>query len=110
MRVTLFETKRVFSVRSSLFGNMEDADLHMPGNVSLALSPATNDLANVQNMTLQNAVQSFTQNIDKLKAGGQFDVCIIDTPPSLGNTLAAALAWGLCVMSDRVGNIQPTRN
>lgn len=74
---------------------MEDADLHMPGNVSLALSPATNDLANVQNMTLQNAVQSFTQNIDKLKAGGQFDVCIIDTPPSLGNTLAAALAVGI---------------
>ncbi|HGJ8733229.1 TPA: ParA family protein [Neisseria gonorrhoeae] len=77
-----------------LFGNMEDADLYMPSNVSLALSPATNDLANVQNMTLQNAVQSFTQNIDKLKAGGQFDVCIIDTPPSLGNTLAAALAAG----------------
>lgn len=63
-------------------------------NSSLTLSPATNDLANVQSISLQEAAENFIKNIQIIKESDQFDVCIIDTPPSLGNTLAAALMVG----------------
>ena len=57
----------------------------------LVLSPSTNSLANIQSLTLQEASESFVFNLNRIKDFNYFDFCIIDTAPSLGNSLAAAL-------------------
>lgn len=77
-----------------LFNNIDPTKLVFTDDATLAYCPATNDLANVQNMALQDAAKHFIENIEFLKTNKQFDVCIIDTPPSLGNTLAVSLMVG----------------
>lgn len=70
---------------------LSELDAMPAGNSGLTLSPATNDLANVQSMDFHTAASQFVQHINSIKNKEYFDVCIIDTPPSLGNSLAAAL-------------------
>ncbi|WP_392423443.1 ParA family protein [Eikenella halliae] len=57
----------------------------------LVLLPAGSMLANIQNLSLQEAASAFLSNFNAIKEMGYFDYCVIDTPPSLGNALAAAL-------------------
>lgn len=70
--------------------------LGVPSN--LTLSEATKDLANIQGINLQTAATFFIRNMNSIKMSGQFDICIIDTAPSLGNSLAAALMVGDAVL------------
>ena len=67
-------------------GNLFSAGLTVTYDFSdspLVLLPAGSMLANIQNLSLSN--------FKAIKEMGYFDYCVIDTPPSLGNALAAAL-------------------
>ncbi|NCU31902.1 MAG: ParA family protein [Candidatus Moranbacteria bacterium] len=56
----------------------------------LFLFPADSQLANMENKSIQLVSSTFRNNIQKLKHC-DFDVVLIDTAPSLGVTMAAAL-------------------
>jgi len=55
-------------------------------------------LANLEKMTLAEAGKNFRSAIQQLKAHG-FDICLIDTAPSLGITMGAALLSADYVLS-----------
>ncbi|WP_026179763.1 ParA family protein [Hahella ganghwensis] len=56
----------------------------------LALIESDSGLANLESMSLAEAGKAFRAAMDNLKQQG-FDLCVIDTAPSLGVALAAAL-------------------
>lgn len=82
----------------NLFGEVDDEELKYSGDERLIISPANHSLANIQTKPLQEAAQAFVGNLNKLRASNQFDFCIIDTPPSLNNTLVSALMVGDSVL------------
>jgi len=59
-------------------------------STGLVLIESDAALANMEKMTLQDAGTNFNSAIKQLSAVG-FDVCLIDTAPSLGITMGAAL-------------------
>jgi chromosome partitioning protein len=64
----------------------------------LVLVPADNGLADSEKFAIDEAITGLKQSLAQA-AGQGFDVCLIDTAPSLGNSLVAALACGDFVMS-----------
>lgn len=94
---TLKNSPKIIS-SGNLFGQIEETGLKCSAEQKITLSPAGNELANIQTMPLQNAAQAFVGNINKLKQNGQFDFAIIDTPPSLSNSLVSALMVGDSVL------------
>lgn len=64
----------------------------------MALIESDAALANMEKMTLGQAGQNFQAAIEALDAHG-FDVCLIDTAPSLGVSMAAALLVADYVLS-----------
>ncbi|WP_232280428.1 ParA family protein [Sphingomonas sp. PAMC 26605] len=75
-------------VASSLFGAVTQFDLAPIDNI--ALVPADARLADLEKLDLQQAANGFRESIAVISAHG-FDVCLIDTAPSLGNAMASAL-------------------
>lgn len=69
-----------------------------PAAPCLALIGSDNGLANIEKMPLGEAGTRFRSAIQALGAKG-WDVCLIDTAPSLGVTMAAALMAGDYVLS-----------
>lgn len=74
----------------SLFTS-EQIDFELSDPDPLILIPATNTLADVQNLNFKDASEKFMSNMEYINNKNLFDICVIDTPPSLGNTLASAL-------------------
>lgn len=75
----------------NLFYQDTKFEFELEKNDSLVLIPATNNLANIQNIDFNEASTNFFHNMEQIKKLNLFDFCVIDTPPSLGNSLAAAL-------------------
>lgn len=64
----------------------------------IALVPADDDLADSEKIPLGQAASGLQRTMDRLAETG-FDVCLIDTAPSMGNSLIAALAVADFVLS-----------
>lgn len=75
-------------VASSLFGAVTQFDLAPIDNI--ALIPADNRLANIEKANPDEAATNFRESIAVVADHG-FDVCLIDTAPSLGNAMTSAL-------------------
>lgn len=78
-------------VASQLF--VEQTDTWPAGkgaDIAVTVIAADKALANLAYMPLDRAIENFRVNLVQL-AGQGFDVCVIDTPPSMGVALAAAL-------------------
>lgn len=75
--------------------NVDYSSLPSTGLVLIESDPA---LANMEKMTLTDAGTNFNAAIKKLAVVG-FDVCLIDTAPSLGITMGAALLVSDFVLS-----------
>lgn len=73
---------------SALFGDLSKFDLAPIDNI--ALIGADGRLADLEKLDLQEAASAFRGSIAAIEAHG-FDVCLIDTAPSLGNAMASAL-------------------
>jgi len=73
---------------SDLFGEAAQFDLAPIDNI--ALVEADGRLADLEKLPLGKAATSFHASIAAIEAQG-FDVCLIDTAPSLGNAMASAL-------------------
>lgn len=58
---------------------------------NISLINADNKLADIQSLSVTDIVDSLKLNLQKIEEQQVFDYCIIDTPPSLGNSLAASL-------------------
>lgn len=71
-------------------GDMEAWFQNFPKGPLLRLIASDAPLANMEKLTLSEAASRFRKNVKAL-AGFGFDVCLIDTAPSLGNSMAAAL-------------------
>ncbi len=75
-------------VASSLFDGVALFDLAPIDN--MAVIAADQQLADLEKMRLQDAAPAFRASIGSIEANG-FDVCLIDTAPSLGVAMASAL-------------------
>lgn len=75
-------------VASSLFKGLALFDLAPIDN--MAVIEADQQLADLEKMKLQEAAPAFRASIGAIEAAG-FDVCLIDTAPSLGIAMASAL-------------------
>lgn len=73
---------------SSLFGQVAKFDLAPIDNI--ALIPADARLADLEKLDLEQAATAFRDSLAVIASRG-FDVCLIDTAPSLGNAMASAL-------------------
>jgi len=76
------------TVASSLFKDMARFDLAPIDN--MAVIEADPPLANLEKMKLEDAAPAFRASIGSIEANG-FDVCLIDTAPSLGIAMVSAL-------------------
>lgn len=68
------------------------------GQAALALIAGDPGLANLESKTISEAAAAFRHSIDELGRQG-FDVCLVDTAPSLGVRMAAALLAADFVLS-----------
>jgi len=75
-------------VASSLFKSVALFDLAPIDN--MAVIAADQQLADLEKLKLQDAAPAFRASIGSIAANG-FDVCLIDTAPSLGIAMASAL-------------------
>ena len=57
----------------------------------IAMISADNKLADIQSFNVTEIAENLISNINQIENEKLFDYCIIDTPPSLGNALAASL-------------------
>ena len=73
---------------SSLFKSVAISDLELTDDI--ALIAADERLADLEKLSLTDASTAFRASIDAI-AGQGFDLCLIDTAPSLGNAMASAL-------------------
>jgi len=85
---TLNQFKTGIKASSLLTG--EKIDHSLLHTDQMALIESDPGLANMEKMTLKDAGNHFKLAIDQLSSTG-FDVCLIDTAPSLGVTMGAAL-------------------
>lgn len=86
-------------IASTLFSGSDMAKLNAPkGGSHLTLIESDAALANIEKMPLGQAGQNFRAAIAALGIQG-FDVCLIDTAPSLGVSMAAALLAADYVLS-----------
>ena len=58
---------------------------------NIAMISADNKLADIQSFDITEVTENLISNINKIEDEKIFDYCIVDTPPSLGNALAASL-------------------
>ena len=65
---------------------------------TMLLIPADDDLADNERIPLGEVIAGLKRTMQALKAAG-YDVCLIDTPPSMGNSLIASLAVADYVLS-----------
>lgn len=82
---------------SSLFGAKALKAGALKGDRGLEVIEGDAGLADLETMNAAEAGKRFKANIASL--GGEFDVCIIDTPPALGVKMAAALVAADYVLS-----------
>ena len=74
-----------------------DVDYSLSEGQKIAVFSADEMLADTDSYGAENAIINFRKNLQKI--AGQFDICLIDTAPSLGVTMAAALYAGDYVLS-----------
>ena len=86
--------KLAVSIHEVLLGDVEPAAALVPTSEGMTLMPANIDLAGAEAMLLMRAGREYALKRALAKVGGDFDVVIIDCPPSLGvltlNGLTAA--------------------
>jgi chromosome partitioning protein len=71
-------------------GDLDAWFQNLPEGPLVRLVASDAPLANMEKLTLSEAASRFRKNMKALASCG-FDVCLIDTAPSLGNSMAAAL-------------------
>lgn len=81
----------ILNESGDLFSKEISVNIDEFNSETLVLSKGSNSLADVQKLDLAKAAEIFIKNLEYLKRLNYFDYCIIDTPPSLSNTLACAL-------------------
>ncbi|EAM5005973.1 TPA: ParA family protein [Escherichia coli] len=83
---------------SELWGEVSAARFAAMPESGIALIESDTQLANVEKLSLQDMVIGFRNNMAELARSG-FDVCLIDTAPTLSNALIVALASADFVVS-----------
>jgi chromosome partitioning protein len=76
---------------SELWGVIDEGRFDAIPDNGIALIESDNHLANVEKLNLTDMIEHFRKNIAELARCG-FDVCLIDTAPTLSNALVGALA------------------
>lgn len=70
----------------------------MEDEPTICLISANDDLADVENLELGDSAYYFSKSLEALAEAG-FDVCLVDTPPSLGKIMVSPLYSADFVMS-----------
>ncbi|EBM5962834.1 TPA: ParA family protein [Salmonella enterica subsp. enterica serovar 16:l,v:-] len=83
---------------SELWGDIDSERFASMPSTGIALIESDTQLANVEKLSLQDMVNGFRHNLEELARSG-FDVCLIDTAPTLSNALIVALASADFVVS-----------
>ncbi|EAT2029977.1 ParA family protein [Citrobacter freundii] len=83
---------------SELWGDIDQERFAAIPVTGISLIESDTQLANVEKLSLQEMVNGFRKNMENLARCG-FDVCLIDTAPTLSNALIVALASADFVVS-----------
>lgn len=92
------KTYRSGVTASSMFSNESIVSQISDENINMMLIESDAGLADLEKMALPDAARNFQKAIAELDAKG-FDVCLMDTAPSLGVAMAAALLSADYVLS-----------
>ncbi|PKD40497.1 chromosome partitioning protein ParA [Methylomonas sp. Kb3] len=95
---TLKAFKSGLNASGLLSGQMQDYENASASSNGMTLIESDLGLANMEKMELKDAGGNFRAAIQMLSAAG-YDVCLIDTAPSLGITMGAALLAADYVLS-----------
>ncbi|PVZ82660.1 chromosome partitioning protein ParA [Serratia sp. S1B] len=83
---------------SELWGRIDENRFSLMPKEGIALIESDTQLANVEKQNLAEMIENFRANMNHLAHNG-FDVCLIDTAPTLSNALVGALASADYVVS-----------
>ncbi|EGI6181635.1 ParA family protein [Salmonella enterica subsp. houtenae serovar 51:z4,z23:-] len=83
---------------SELWGRIDEERFTSMPAEGIALIESDTQLANVEKQNLADMIENFRANMNHLARSG-FDVCLIDTAPTLSNALVGALASADFVVS-----------
>nr|WCS70381.1 Chromosome (plasmid) partitioning protein ParA [Salmonella enterica subsp. enterica serovar Rissen] len=95
-----------------MWGEIEPTRFTQIPESGISLIESDIQLANVEKLNLPEMVKQFRHNLQQLADSG-FDVCLIDTAPTVNNALIVALAsadFVVCPIELEVYSIQGIKN